>query len=95
MFIQGGRQTRGPECVRSPKIVWRSSNYNFRNASNSIFQKFYQLSFSEVLTIILAEMLTGFSICAKGLRNQCKIESETATELTKNKNKLQTNAKTS
>ena len=79
VFMQGGRSTRAPECVRSPKIVWRSSNYNFRNASNSIFQKLYQLAFSEVLTIILAEMITGFSICAKGLRTQCKIESETAT----------------
>ena len=34
---------------------------------------------------ILAEVLAGFSICAKGLRIQRKIESENATDLGTNK----------
>ena len=79
VFVQGGRWIRAPEYVRSHKTVWRSSRYNFRNASNSILQKLYQLSFSEVLTIILSKMLAALSIYAKGWRKQCKIESETAT----------------
>ena len=65
----------------SHKIVLLSSNYDFRNARHSIFQKFYEVSFSEVLTVILAEMLAGFSIDAKCLRNHRKVDSETATDV--------------
>ena len=44
---------------------------------------------------IPAELLVGFAICAKCLRNRYKIESETATDLGNKPKMLQTDAKIS
>ena len=42
--------------------------------------------------LVPAEMLAGFSICVKGLRNQRNIESETATDPGKKQSLSQTDA---